>query len=439
MKKELLNIRQNLFISLIISIFCIGFTANSFAYVLPQSSTIQAESPSFIKYKGRVIDKETRKPLAYVDITVNSANISTITNREGKFSIKIPNNLTSNKLSVSFLGYETLEISINTLDSKNNIIPLSPQITTLSAIKINVPKSAMALVKASLNGKSINYIDERSIMTAFYRETIKKGRKNASLTEAVVKVFKQPYKSSKRDNVELVKSRKSTDYSRLDTLAVKLQGGPYNTLYSDLVKYPDYVFNEETFDYYEFSFEPASQMDDRQVYVVKFKQLPHIVTPFYDGKLFIDAETFALVSSVYHLNIEDKNETANLFLRRKPRQVRIEPLEALYRVDYKTKDGKSYYSYSNIQLAFKVKWRKKLFSSTYTLNIEMAITDWKKNLISKINPEKRLKPSVILSDEASGFSDPVFWGAYNIIEPEKSIESAIKKIAKQLSKIKTKK
>lgn len=118
MKKELLNIKQNLFIPLIISIFCIGFTANSFAYVLPQSSTIQAESPSFIKYKGRVIDKETRKPLAYVDITVNSANISTITNREGKFSIKIPNNLTSNKLSVSFLGYETLEISINSLDSK---------------------------------------------------------------------------------------------------------------------------------------------------------------------------------------------------------------------------------------------------------------------------------------------------------------------------------
>ena len=36
--------------------------------------------------------------------------------------------------------------------------------------------------------------------------------------------------------------------------------------------------------------------------------------------------------------------------------------------------------------------------------------------------------------KASGFSDPNFWGAYNIIEPEKSIESAIKKISKQLNK-----
>jgi hypothetical protein len=35
---------------------------------------------------------------------------------------------------------------------------------------------------------------------------------------------------------------------------------------------------------------------------------------------------------------------------------------------------------------------------------------------------------------ASGFSDPDFWGEFNVIEPEKSIETAIKKIQKQLEK-----
>lgn len=438
MKKEFLNIKLNVFIPLLISICFIGFTTNSFAYTLVQTSN-QQEATSFIKYKGRIIDSHTNKSIAYVDITIKSANISTISNREGKFSIKVPNTLSDQVLSVSFLGYETLEVPINELKLKNNIISLYPLSTTLSAIKIHVPKSAEALVKASLNGKSPNYYDEPAVMTAFYRETIKKRRKNASLTEAVVKIFKQPYRSKKSDNVELVISRKNTDYSRLDTLAVKLQGGPFNTIYSDIVKYPDYVFNEDTFPYYSFSFDESSQMDNRQVYVVKFKQLENIVSPLYNGKLYIDAETFALVSAVYQLNVESKYETAKLFIRKKPRQVRVEPIEALYRVDYKTKNGKSYYSYSNIQLAFKVKWRKKLFSNTYTLNIEMAITDWKKDLVSKINPDKKLKPTVILSDEASGFSDPIFWGEYNIIEPEKSIESAIKKIAKQLSKIKTKK
>ena len=65
----------------------------------------------------------------------------------------------------------------------------------------------------------------------------------------------------------------------------------------------------------------------------------------------------------------------------------------------------------------------------------MAVTDWNNNLVAKINPENRIRPSIILSDEASGFSDPEFWGEYNIIEPEKSIESAIRKISRQLSRI----
>ena len=39
-----------------------------------------------------------------------------------------------------------------------------------------------------------------------------------------------------------------------------------------------------------------------------------------------------------------------------------------------------------------------------------------------------------MTDYKSGFSDPDFWGAYNIIEPDKSIELAIEKIQKQLKK-----
>lgn len=64
----------------------------------------------------------------------------------------------------------------------------------------------------------------------------------------------------------------------------------------------------------------------------------------------------------------------------------------------------------------------------------MAITDWEINNSGKIKSGKKLSPTTILVDEASGFSDPKFWGEYNIIEPEKSIESAINKIKKQLTK-----
>ena len=73
------------------------------------------------------------------------------------------------------------------------------------------------------------------------------------------------------------------------------------------------------------------------------------------------------------------------------------------------------------------------------MTAEMAVTDWEKNLEGKFpKPNERIRKSIILSDEAIGFSDPDFWGEYNIIEPEKSIEAAIKKIQRQLKRTKKK-
>jgi len=69
------------------------------------------------------------------------------------------------------------------------------------------------------------------------------------------------------------------------------------------------------------------------------------------------------------------------------------------------------------------------------LTSEMAVTDWKVNTNNeKLKNRDKLKKTVIISDETSGFTDPEFWGAYNVIEPEKSIESAIEKIKRQLKK-----
>ena len=434
MKKGCLTQNNKSFASLLTLFVFFVFSQNSNALVF------QDTSQTFDEYQGRVISSDNRKPLVFADVSVKNSNISTITNKEGEFSLKVPRSLSNGSVLISYLGYKTQEVAFNNLKGNNNTITLEIIATQLSQININVPKDARSLVKSALSNRSDKYSNEKLAMTAFYRETIKKRNKNASLAEAVVKIYKEPYSTLKNDAVELIKSRKITNYSRLDTLAVKLQGGPFSALYSDIVKYQDYIFNDELFEYYTFSFDNSTELNNRPVYVVNFTQLPNIVSPLYRGKIYIDAQTFALVSADYSLNVENKDEAVKLFLRKKPRLVKVEPEEASYRVDYKsTPDGKWYYSYSNVQLEFRVKWRKKLFGSIYTLNIEMAVTDWTNNATAGFNRENRLRPTVILSDEASGFSDPEFWGEYNIIEPEKSIESAIRKISKQLEKIDKKK
>jgi hypothetical protein len=61
----------------------------------------------------------------------------------------------------------------------------------------------------------------------------------------------------------------------------------------------------------------------------------------------------------------------------------------------------------------------------------MAVTDWKKQDIKENQNTQKLNSNVIMSDKVLSLGDPDFWGEYNIIEPEKSIESAIRKIQRK--------
>ena len=392
------------------------------------------ETKSFKEYKGIIENSESGDELIFADINIVGTNINTITNNEGEFLIKIPNTLESPVFKISHLGFKDKIITLVAFESlRKSTIKLQPETTELSTVNIHTIKNAEALVKAMLNRKGTNYSNTQNIMTAFYRETIKNRRKNASLSEAVVDIYKQPYTSVRTDRVDLIKARKSVDYSRLDTLAVKLIGGPFSALYTDLVKYQEFIFTEGDLQEYIFKFETSSTINNRDVYVVSFKQRAGIEYPLYYGNLYIDSESFALVSALYNLNLENRAMASQMFVKKKPSRVSVYPTKAAYRVDYRIKDGLWHYGYSSVALSFKVKWKQRLFNSIYTLNSEMAVTDWRENTTAK-KPQNPIKPTVILSEEASGFSDPEFWGQYNIIEPEKSIESAIKKINKNLKK-----
>ena len=399
----------------------------------------QNQQEDFKQYRGEVIDASTKKPLVFATLALDGTNISTITNTEGEFLLKIPSDKATGMLTVSFLGYKNKSLALSELRPNKNRIPLEVSVTQLLEVNINAPKDARALVKETLAKKGANYFDDPTLMTAFYRETIKKRRKNVSLSEAVVNIYKTPYNSLRRDAVELYKARKSTDYSKLDTVALKLQGGPFNALYVDIMKYPEYIFAEDLIEYYNFSFARSTRINDKLIYVINFEQRPGVNDPYYKGELFIDVENKILTSAIYTLNITNKDKAARLFVRRKPAKVDVWPTEVAYRVDYREKGGKWYYGYSNVLMEFKVNWKDRLFNSVYSMTAEMAVTDWERNSTGELPKNKeRIKKTIILGDEAIGFSDPDFWGEYNIIEPEKSIESAIKKIQRQLKRTKPK-
>ena len=148
--------------------------------------------------------------------------------------------------------------------------------------------------------------------------------------------------------------------------------------------------------------------------------------------MYIDAKSLAIISATFQLNLEDKNKAGLQFINKKPVGVNVYPTEVRYQINYRQQNGKWIFAYSRGDLTFKLNWDKRIFNTVYSTTFEMAATDWKKLDIKENQSVQKLNSNVIISDKVFSLADPDFWGEYNIIEPEKSIESAIRKIQRKI-------
>ena len=270
-------------------------------------------------------------------------------------------------------------------------------------------------------------------MTGFYRETVRKNRSYLSIGEAVVEIFKAPYDNSFRmDGIRIYKGRKNDSAKDLDTVLFKLQGGTTTSLELDFVKNSWYMFTKEELEKYDLRLTSLATIDDRSNYVIEFEQRPYIEEPLMKGKIWVDMQTFAIAQIEFSLNLKDKERAASMLVRKKPIGMRITPENTAYLVKYKISGEKWHFAYSRAEVTFKVNWAKKLFSTTYSTVTEMAITDRVEEDVLKFSAREKMKPSDIFVDEVRAFVDEDFWGDYNVIEPDQSIENAIRRLSRGL-------
>jgi hypothetical protein len=83
---------------------------------------------------GKIIDATTKNPLAGATVLGTSSTFSTTTNAEGVFSI--PNNSKNDTISISFIGYETIQIPLENFIEDCLDIALQPTISLLSQVTL---------------------------------------------------------------------------------------------------------------------------------------------------------------------------------------------------------------------------------------------------------------------------------------------------------------
>ena len=384
--------------------------------------------------RGKVVDSETNAPLIFATVAVKETNVATVTNIDGEFQIKIVDLDKSKNLEFTYLGYKNSVIPLTEMrdNGYRNLIKMEAAPIPIKEIIVKpmMPDDIMERVIGSI---SKNYPSVPNLMTAFYRETIRKNRTYVSIGEALVEIFKAPYNSDLRfDGTRIYKGRKNTDTEKVDTVLFKLQGGPFTSLELDLAKNPESILTSDAMKYYNYTLTGVIEIDGRPNYVIEFVQKPSVDIPLFLGKFYIDTKTYALTTAEFGFNLSNKEEAASLFIRKKPLGMSVTPEVATYMVKYREQDGKWYFSYSRAEVKFKVNWKRKLFNTHYTTMSEIAVTDRTDQEVIKFAGRDKLRYSDIFLEEVSAFADPDFWGDYNVIEPDQTIESAIRRIARRV-------
>jgi hypothetical protein len=399
-----------------------------------QPAYLLKDSVKYESFSGRVLDKSTNKPVIFADIQLKESNVGVVTNSDGDFLIKVPSNMVNQKLAINHLGYKNAEVDLSQLNKSLNIIYLEAAVFPIEEVKIrkNDPED---LLRAAMRNKSVNYSNDPVMMTSFYRETIKQNKNYVAVAEAVIDIYKAPYyKTTESDRSKIFKGRKSQDVKKMDTVIVKMQGGPYTSLLLDIVKNPGDILSQDLFELYDYKLEGINYINDRQAYVISFKQKENVSEPLYEGKIYLDFENLAVTGLDFNLNTQNIDKATNLLVRKKPAAMKIDVLGANYLTRYRELNGTWHLSYVRSELQLKCKWDKKVFSSIFTLMSEMAVTDMDENNVDKLKFKDQAKYSDILAEQVSQFEDPDYWGDYNIIKPDESIEAAIDKLNRRLKK-----
>jgi hypothetical protein len=420
-------------ISLIATVLLLAFTVQSVS-AGNLNGKKKNDQQNFITIKGKVIDAESRAPLVFATVAVKESNVAIITNIDGEFTLKIGEPLTAKNLEITYLGYKNKTVAISEMrdNGYKNVIELETAPIPIKEIIVK-PLDPVDIVDKAISHIGENYESVPNLMTAFYRETIRKNRTYVSIGEAVVEIFKAPYSNDLRfDGARIYKGRKSSDVEKMDTVLFKLQGGTVSVLQLDIAKNTESVLTKEAMQYYNYSLTGVIEIDNKPHYVIEFIQKPSVDMPLFMGTLYIEMDSYAITEAEFGFNLSDKEAASSIFIRKKPLGMKVTPEIATYRTKYREQNGKWYFAYSRAEVKFKVDWKKKLFNTFYTTMSEIAVTDRTDQEVIKFAGKDKIKYTDVFSEKVSAFTDPEFWGDYNVIEPDQSIESAIRKLSRKL-------
>jgi hypothetical protein len=168
-------------------------------------------------------------------------------------------------------------------------------------------------------------------------------------------------------------------------------------------------------------------VNGRLTWIISFQRLQETEFPCFNGKIFIDSESYALVGAEFSYDKKSLKITGESFIRKEPFGFDTRPENVEYTVRYRLQDGKWHFYSAHSDVIFRVKQKKK-FKTEYRNVTDILITQQypfpKK---ARFGPEGILRDKDVFSEKIEVY-DKAFWEDYNVIKPDEDLRKALREV-----------
>ncbi len=355
---------------------------------------------------GQVLDAETDETAPYVSIRVERLGLMTVSNEDGRWTLKLPSTAAKEIISFKYLGYSTQSIDISRLPN-TSVVYLKPSSVELKEVVIS-PEKKFEILRGAWNAITTNYPVEPTLTQGFYRET---QRVNDSLflyfNEAVLNVFKNTYRNNQNfGQIEVTKSRKNV-FPGIDSINdVRFYGGPHFPNELDIVFSRWDFIKPSDFKNWSYDLEGGFSDNGHFVYTIAFK---HKVSPLsnFQGRMFIDGDSYA------YLGFELKRFGLASFNSAEDLSTDAEYVSGTTSIEigYVEKGDKYILGHIN----YKTNGINTVSQVRVFKDIEYVTTSIRTESVEPIPYERQFDYTDILSIEADNY-DQGFWKDYNVLQ-----------------------
>ena len=286
---------------------------------------------------GTVTDSGTGEALPLATININGTSLGTVTNLNGAFAQRIPEDNLNDSLLFSYLGYETQAIAISSIREEQIMVRLKPAPTMLKEV-IVMPVSPEEYIRRAMAKRFENYGSSFNAF-AYFRSLSTDKNEPFQLADGYFHTYSPDFINTSElqqrlilfeeeehmDRLEFGKRKSAKKFAKAEKKAAKnneefdaVQAkkesqaivvgmmSPSDVIELDPIRSLAGYINPEMLKKYTYAFEANSTFQGREMVVISFESKRKVKSGEYfpkgrqKGTLFFDKETDALASVKLH-------------------------------------------------------------------------------------------------------------------------------------------